>query len=138
MKRTWQIRFLVLAAVLIGGMATSVYSHPTNSTFHESSTATANEDGYNNPLMGNTYEVPGYLSNTIEKEASSIRQSAPKVVTRAKRSAHAAAVQNKEDEGSKCLRGAPCVCTSSGHGVTNCYAGRGDCYNHEGILCLWE
>jgi len=44
---------------------------------------------------------------------------------------------NYEDFAKKCLRGSPCACTRNTHGNPNCYSDRGDCPNHEGILCIW-
>lgn len=38
--------------------------------------------------------------------------------------------------GGSCAR-AYCSCTSTNHGNPRCYANRGDCPNHEGLLCIW-
>jgi hypothetical protein len=142
MNKQWRIQFLILAAVAMAAMATSASAYPADSALHEAnrhSVSVVDDSGYTNVSISDRSEAAGSLIDRIEKESTSVREVSRKAGSRAKRNATAnAAVQNKEDEGSKCLRGAPCVCTATGHGVTNCYIGYGDCYNHEGILCIWE
>ena len=143
MTRKCYTHLLILAAVVIGGMATSTYAHPGHSALRETLTVEAPgviETKHREASIGAGSEVTKLVSEGLERKASSSQETTaePSSLPEGNNEPEAAMQYNKEDEGSRCLRGAPCTCTSSGHGVTNCYAGRGDCYNHEGILCIWN
>lgn len=123
-------RLLMITIVIGGCLVTSAYANTTNSAIESARTiVTVNSERVLAKDRSST------ATSKVNNKTSDRTGSISKKAKTASRSV-VPAYDEMEMEAS-CARGGDCTCTSKNHAVTHCYAGRGDCYNHEGLLCIW-
>jgi hypothetical protein len=122
LTRTWKSRFLFLAIIVLGGMATSAYASPAQSALRQGLKTAApvvSTTAERNVSMGETYRAASFVNNKIEGNAS--REASPKPTSRRKANARPEPAPYYNEEMGTCLRGGDCTCTSKNHAVTHCY-----------------
>jgi hypothetical protein len=135
-------QLLAAAGLVMAAMATSAYAHADHSASQPSLTTASSVamTTHRNVATADDHKGVAFLKDKLGRKA---REANVKSNTRPARSTSIAALQDPVafEEGSSearhCLRG-DCDCTPGSHGRSNCYTnGRGDCPNHQGILCIW-
>ena len=137
MTITKQLRHVVSAAViLLGVMGISAYGH--SSHVHLDKTSVLSRAlGEKVVLHSNHHTGVNILAPA---KASGLREktSARTEIVRAAFAPMTALDEDPSMEGSGCVR-EHCNCGASTHGNPWCYTnGRGDCPNHQGLLCIWQ
>src|SRR5690349_8325181 len=116
MTGKWHYQLVILAAVVIGGTTTTfANSHSGRAVLPERLTtqpAVVVEVKHIKISMSDTSEATVLTNKRGERKAPPAREVGLKVDNNLPPSSVVRTVrpQNKEDEGSKCLRGSPCVC----------------------------
>lgn len=130
------LHLLSAAVILLGVMVASAYAHPSSAHVHKSHVLTrATGEKMVLPLNKNAGVI------TIDSPKASVlrqRTSARTETVRAARAPMTAFDEEASTEGAGCVR-EHCACSPSTHGNPWCYTtSRGDCPNHQGLLCVWS
>jgi hypothetical protein len=128
------LHLLSAAVILMGVMAASAYAHPGHVHVH-SSPALARAAGEKMALHLNAGVTTIDPAKTIAlREKTSSRAE----IVKASLAPLTALDEEVSTEGAGCIR-EHCACGPSTHGNPWCYtSSRGDCPNHQGLLCVWS
>jgi len=122
-------------AILMTVMVASSYAHPSSSHIHKSP---VHIDAIGEKMVLLSHEKAA-RPTTHDMKAAVLRDKTGSRIEPVKAVA-ATMMAFDEDmslEGSGCVR-EHCNCGASTHGNPWCYTnGRGDCPNHQGLLCVW-
>ncbi|HKS08165.1 MAG TPA: hypothetical protein VJS13_01375 [Pyrinomonadaceae bacterium] len=129
------LHLLSAVAILIGALAASAYAHSSAAHVHKNPGLTRPGSEkmvvYLNEHAGVTTIVTQKISAVREKTTS--RTETVKAAL-----APMPAFDEPAIEGGGCVRDG-CACDAATHGNPWCYStSRGDCPNHQGLLCVWS
>lgn len=129
------LHLLSAAMILMGVMAASAYAHPSHAHVHRSPAFTR---AAGEKMVLHLNENAGVTTIDTAK-ASALREktSSRAEIVRASLAPMTALDEEAATEGGGCIREL-CACNASTHGNPWCYSTtRGDCPNHQGLLCVW-
>lgn len=133
--RTQLLHFLSTAVILMGVMAASAYAHPSHAHVHKSPALTL---AAGEKMVLHLNENTGV--STVDAAKTSVsreKTSARAEIVRSSLAPMTALDEEAATEGGGCIREL-CACNASTHGNPWCYSTtRGDCPNHQGLLCVW-
>ena len=127
------LHLLSAAVILMGGMAASAYAHSGHAHVHRSpALASAAGEKMVLHLNAGVTTIDPTKTSALRQKASSRTE-----IVKASLAPMTALDEEAATEGGGCIREL-CACNSSTHGNPWCYSTtRGDCPNHQGLLCVW-
>ena len=130
------LHLLGTAVILMGAMVASAYAHSSSAHAHKSPVLTKN---ISEKLVSQLNENVGATTLDAAKRSRLREKTTSRTETVSVSRVPVAAFDDEAStEGAGCVRD-HCACGPSTHGNPWCYTtNRGDCPNHQGLLCVWS